>query len=87
MLFGLSRSALTKMESDQPTSLEAVLFAELIFGRSAHELFPELRLRLRRALVKRADRFSNSLRDRKDPVTERKKAFIRRLLARLQANT
>ena len=85
-LFGIGRTAITKVENGRKPTLEVLLAAEIVFGRSSHELLPLLHESLRDEILLRAVAMDFGLADRSDHVSLRKRAHLADLINRLQFN-
>lgn len=85
-LYGVSRSTITKVENGRLPTLELVLAAEIVFGRSHHELLPLFHENLREEILLRAVAMDIKLADAADYVSLRKRAHLTDLINRLQFN-
>jgi transcriptional regulator with XRE-family HTH domain len=85
-LFGLSRHAVTKLENGRLPTLELAFAAEIVFGRSHHELLPLFHDTLKEEILLRAVAMDIRLADASDHVSLRKRAHLADLINRLQFN-
>lgn len=85
-VLGMSRSAITKMESARAPTLHLVLAAEIVFGRAARDFIPGFYAALQDDILLRAVALEFRLSDRSDPVSLRKRAYLGALINRLQFN-
>jgi transcriptional regulator with XRE-family HTH domain len=85
-LFDVTRSAMSRFEnrSRQPT-VELVIGAEVIFGKSAKEVFPALYQKIECTLVDRARVLRDSLKSRTDPGSRKKLRLLAEFIKRAKA--
>jgi len=85
-LFDVTKSAMSRFEnlSRQPT-VELVIGAEVIFGKSAKEVFPALYQEIERIIVDRARILRDSLKTQSDPVARKKLRLLAEFIKRAEA--
>lgn len=85
-LFDVTKSAMSRFEnqSRQPT-VELVIGAEVIFGKSAKEVFPALYQEIEQILLNRARILRDSLEAKNDPVTRKKVRLLAEFIKRAKA--
>jgi transcriptional regulator with XRE-family HTH domain len=86
-LLGVTESALSKFETQAlaPTK-NLILGMEVIFGKSACEVFPALYAQTERNIMRRAAAFSERLQDMPDEVSVQKRQFLSEMIERAGAN-
>ena len=85
-LFDVTKSAMSRFEnlSRQPT-VELVIGAEVIFGKSAKEVFPGLYREIEQIILDRARILRDSLKTKNDPVTRKKVRLLAEFIKRAEA--
>ncbi len=82
-LLGVSQSTISRCERGaQHPCVSVALGCELLFGKEAKKLFPDLYLTIEDAVMRRAVRLDRAVRKRVGAPADRKRLFLAKLQAR-----
>jgi len=84
-LLGIGRAVISKAEGTRLPPLKLLLMAEIVFGSSQRELFPDMYVRLVSKLLMRAAAMQQRLVSLDDPVSHKKRAFLGQLIERARS--
>ena len=86
-LLGISESALSLCETQaRPPTVNLILGAEVIFGKSARDAFPALYAQTERNIMRRASAFSMRLEEKPDDASDQKLRLLAEMIERSEVD-